>query len=148
MKFNPPPNWPPLPPEFVPPPGWQPDPAWGETPYGWQLWIDDGTAAPTAAGTTGPLPRAIAITLVLSVIGLVIGYQPVTLLSGSGILYVGLAVSAGGVVLSFAMKLRTWVRIAAVIAVVLVVANIITVEHSLSQKRQQIQNELTNLGGS
>ena len=42
MRFNPPPNWPPLPQGFVPPPGWQPDPQWGEPPDGWQLWLDDG----------------------------------------------------------------------------------------------------------
>ena len=41
MRLNPPPNWPPLPKDFVPPPGWKPDPRWGEPPDGWQLWVDD-----------------------------------------------------------------------------------------------------------
>lgn len=96
---------------------------------------------------TGPsLAWAIALALVLCVIGLIVGYQPVTLLSGSGILYVGLALAAGGAVLAFAMKLATWVKVVAIIAVVLVGVNIAVVEHSLSQKRQQIQNELSNLG--
>ena len=141
--FNPPPNWPPLPQDFNPPLGWQPDPRWGEPPDGWQLWIDDPPAAGTIAATTWP----IAIALVLGVVGLIVGYQPVTLLSGSGILYVGLALTAGGAVLALVMKLPKWVRMLTIIAVVLVVANVAVVEHSLTQKRQQIQNELSNLSG-
>jgi hypothetical protein len=99
-----------------------------------------------SAEAVSPQTWGAAIALVLAVIGLVIGYQPVSLLSGAGILYVGLAIAAGGAVLAFAMKLRTWVRVVAVIAAALVVANIVVVEHSMSQKRQQIQNELSNLG--
>ena len=89
---------------------------------------------------------ALAITLILAVGGVIVGFQPVTLLSGSGILYVGLAITAGGAALALAMKLRTWVRVVAVIAAALVILNIVVVEHSLSQKWQQIQNELSNLG--
>lgn len=37
-RFNPPPNWPPAPPDWTPPPTWQPDPAWGPPPPGWRLW--------------------------------------------------------------------------------------------------------------
>ena len=39
MRFNPPPNWPPIPPGWTPPPGWQPDPSWPPPPPGWQLWV-------------------------------------------------------------------------------------------------------------
>ncbi|MBS9533314.1 hypothetical protein KIH27_06885 [Mycobacterium sp. M1] len=42
MRFNPPPNWPPVPPGWVPDAGWSPDPAWPPPPDGWQLWVDDG----------------------------------------------------------------------------------------------------------
>jgi hypothetical protein len=41
MRFNPPPNWPPAPPNWTPPPGWQPDPAWPPLPPGWPLWVPD-----------------------------------------------------------------------------------------------------------
>jgi len=41
LRFNPPPNWPAPPPDFVPPPRWQPDPAWPPPPAGWQLWVPD-----------------------------------------------------------------------------------------------------------
>lgn len=37
--FNPPPNWPPAPPDWTPPDGWEPDPAWGPPPESWSLWV-------------------------------------------------------------------------------------------------------------
>lgn len=39
MRFNPPPNWPPVPQGWTPPAGWRPPTEWGEPPYGWQLWV-------------------------------------------------------------------------------------------------------------
>jgi hypothetical protein len=42
MRFNPPPGWPPPPPEgFVPGPDWRPDPSWPPAPPGWQFWLPD-----------------------------------------------------------------------------------------------------------
>src|SRR6516164_9761855 len=52
LRFNPPPNWPPPPPDFVPPPRWQPDPAWPPAPPGWQLWVPDDAAS----GEPGDVP--------------------------------------------------------------------------------------------
>lgn len=40
LKFNPPPNWPKPPDDWVPPKGWSPDPSWPPVPEGWLLWID------------------------------------------------------------------------------------------------------------
>ena len=37
--FNPPPGWPPAPPQFAPGPDWRPDPAWPAPPEGWVFWI-------------------------------------------------------------------------------------------------------------
>lgn len=145
----------------TPPPGWYADPelASGERYWRGDHWgperreraadhLSQPPAPPTAQSASGQssAPWAVAISLSLAVIGLIVGYQPVTLLSGSGILYVGLALAAGGVVLAFAMHLRTWLKVITAIAVLLVVANIVTVEHSLNQKRHEIQNELSNLG--
>lgn len=52
MRFNPPPNWPAIPPGWVPPPGWAPDPSWPPPPEGWQLWIEDGGIAGVPSGGT------------------------------------------------------------------------------------------------
>jgi hypothetical protein len=48
MRFNPPPNWPALPPRWTPPPGWQPDPGWPPAPPGWSLWLAEDTPAGAA----------------------------------------------------------------------------------------------------
>lgn len=80
MRFNPPPNWPPMPPGFVPAPGWLPDPAWGEPPHGWPLWVEDShqlAPAPTQVivqqpkkgkGAIGCL-SVIVVVLVVGAIG-------------------------------------------------------------------------------
>jgi hypothetical protein len=51
LRFNPPPNWPPLPPGWTPPTGWTPHPSWPPPPDGWQLWIVD-------SGVAGIIPGA------------------------------------------------------------------------------------------
>lgn len=64
-RFNPPPNWPPLPSaDWTPPPGWAPHPSWGPAPQGWSLWVEDPayagvpTFVPPAA--PGPSPALVA----------------------------------------------------------------------------------------
>jgi hypothetical protein len=51
LRFNPPPEWPPVPEGFTPQPGWQPDPSWPPSPPGWKLWIteDQPPADPSQA---------------------------------------------------------------------------------------------------
>ncbi|TDO10470.1 hypothetical protein EV580_4759 [Mycobacterium sp. BK086] len=38
-RFNPPPNWPPMPPGWTPDAEWKPDPSWPPAPPGWQFWV-------------------------------------------------------------------------------------------------------------
>jgi len=40
-RFNPPPGWPPAPPNWLPGPDWPPDPAWPTPPPGWPLVIEE-----------------------------------------------------------------------------------------------------------
>lgn len=68
MRFNPPPNWPPVPPGWTPPPGWFPDPSWPPPPPGWQLWITDD-----APGKKKGLIIGGVIGAVLLVIAIVVG---------------------------------------------------------------------------
>lgn len=49
-RFNPPPEWPTMPPGWVPPPGWTPDPAWPPAPQGWNFWVEDGQPPPRGSG--------------------------------------------------------------------------------------------------
>jgi hypothetical protein len=45
-RYNPPPNWPKPPEDWVPQPGWSPDPSWPPPPPGWKLWVDDDAPSP------------------------------------------------------------------------------------------------------
>ena len=56
MRFNPPPNWPPVPPGWVPDRNWVPDPTWPPPPPGWQLWLDDGSVAEFPPDYPPPYP--------------------------------------------------------------------------------------------
>jgi hypothetical protein len=55
MRYNPPPNWPKPPEDWVPQPGWSPDPSWGPPPPGWRLWVDED--GPDPQGTKSALSR-------------------------------------------------------------------------------------------
>ena len=77
LRFNPPPGWPPVPPDFLPGVDWQPDPSWPPAPEGWQLLVEDPTTAPLETPpelqdafrvTSGYDPFAIA-SLACSILG-------------------------------------------------------------------------------
>jgi hypothetical protein len=55
-SFNPPPGWPPLPPEWDPPLGWRPEPHWPPVPAGWRLWVP-ASRAPRCSATSAWLQR-------------------------------------------------------------------------------------------
>ncbi len=54
MRFNPPPNWPPVPPGWAPDSNWTPDPAWPPPPPDWPLWVDDAAGAVPPPGYQPP----------------------------------------------------------------------------------------------
>jgi hypothetical protein len=55
MRYNPPPNWPKPPEDWVPHPDWSPDPSWPPPPRGWRLWIEEDS--PSAQRTKSALGR-------------------------------------------------------------------------------------------
>lgn len=63
MRFNPPPNWPSVPPGWTPPPGWQPDPAWPPPPPGWELWVSE----PSSGRKVGLIVGALVAVLVIGI---------------------------------------------------------------------------------
>lgn len=58
VVFNPPPEWPKPPEDWIPPNGWKPDPAWPDPPPGWQLWIPGETPAGDRVFDSGSDPFA------------------------------------------------------------------------------------------
>jgi hypothetical protein len=85
----------------------------------------------------------VAITLALAGIGLFMSFQPVSLITGEGTLYTGLALIVGARILAWVMKLPRWVRLTTWAAPTVCVINLVTVEHQLSQRRHELQQILT-----
>lgn len=61
MRFNPPPNWPPVPPGWTPPAGWHPDPSWPPPPTGWPLWVPDRNPGRRTAVILGAVVAVLLI---------------------------------------------------------------------------------------
>ncbi len=110
---------------------------------------------PTGSMATGSLPRqtapseadksnsgkqaAVAIGVcVIVVIGLVMSMQSVTLLTGSGQVWTGVAVVAAGTALAFFMRAATWVRVVAALLLAVSLANGLYIENQLSDKRHEL----------
>ena len=71
MRFNPPPNWPPVPPGWTPPTGWQPDPSWPPPPAGWPLWVPEGRSRRRTGLILGAA-GAVALIAIAAVIGIAV----------------------------------------------------------------------------
>lgn len=102
------------------------------------------TNPPTPQETPSPPdPRlrtiGILVASTLSVIGLVMQFQSVNLLTGAGVLWIGAALAAGGFVAAFVMKVPVWMKVVTALVLVACVVNVVYVEHQLNQKRQEIQ---------
>jgi hypothetical protein len=67
--------------------------------------------------------------------------QSVSLLTGSGPVWTGVAVVAGGTAVAFFLRAAGWVRVIAAVLLALSLANAFYIEKQLSDKR----NELTHM---
>ena len=122
-----------------PAPGWYPahriqvDGSIGTAPHGADL---------PGADTSNPSKKtAVAIGVcVLVVVGLVMSMQSVSLITGSGPVWTGVAVVAAGTAVAFFMRAAKWVRVVAVIVLALSVANGLYIENQLSEKRDEISH--------
>jgi multidrug transporter EmrE-like cation transporter len=78
---------------------------------------------------------------VLAVIGLFMSMQSVSLMTGSGPVWTGVAVVGGATALAFFMRAEKWGRVVAGILLVISLANAFYIENELSKKRDQITDE-------
>jgi len=100
--------------------------------------------APRPGNTASTRTVAILVAGAMSVIGLLMQFQTVSLLTGAGLLWIGAALAAGGVVAAFATKVRTLVKVVTVLILAFCVVNVAYVEHQLDQRRHEIQQILDN----
>lgn len=85
--------------------------------------------------------KAVAIGVcVLAAIGLVISQQPVSLMTGSGIVWIGVALVGGALALAYFLGARRWVKVTASIVLALTLFSACSTEHALELKRIQVRN--------
>ena len=95
--------------------------------------------APEADKSNNSKKTAVAIGVcVLVVIGLVMSMQSVSLITGSGPVWTGVAVVAAGTAVAFFLRASTWVRVVAALVLALSLANALYIENQLSHKRDEI----------
>lgn len=82
--------------------------------------------------------------VVLAGIGMALQFQSVSLLTGDGIYWIGAALAVIGAALSFVAH-RRWIKIVAVTLAVLCVLNVGYTEKQLDDRRNQIQQDFSNL---
>jgi hypothetical protein len=138
-----------------PAPGWYPDPSDPEKRIYWDGAAWSASVRPADVSRSAPVATeadksdnskktAVAIGVcVLVVIGLVMSMQSVSLITGSGPVWTGVAVVAAGTAVAFFLRAATWVRVVAALLLALSLANGLYIEKQLSDKR----SELTHMFG-
>lgn len=74
-------------------------------------------------------------------VGLVMSMQSASLMTGSTLVWTGVAVVAAGTAAAFILRGAMWVRIVAVIVLILALANAVYIETQLTERR----NEMTRM---
>ena len=114
----------------------------GTAPHGADQFYRRGSdaSAPTEArDSNNGKKTAVAIGVcVLVVIGLVMSMQSVSLITGSGPVWTGVAVVAAGTAVGFFLRAATWVRVVAALLLALSLANALYIENELSDKRDEL----------
>jgi multidrug transporter EmrE-like cation transporter len=138
--------------------GWYPDPSDPGRQIYWNgtAWsglpqppspANFAPAAPTAGDSSGSRQKAVSIGVtVLAVIGLFMSMQSVSLMTGSGPVWTGVAVVGGAVALAFFLRAANAARAVACIVLAISLANAFYIENELSKKRDEITHTFDHLG--
>ncbi|MCX5044665.1 DUF2510 domain-containing protein [Aldersonia sp. NBC_00410] len=126
-------------------PGWYPDPS---DPARNIYWDGNAWSRPVSRPASAPVEAdksniskqtAVAVgVFVLVGIGLVMSVQSVSLLTGSGPVWTGVAVVAGGTAVAFFLRAAVAVRVVAAVLLVVAVLNGAYIEKQLSDKRSEL----------
>lgn len=135
----------PAPPHAAPPQpaaGWYPEPNGGTAQRYWDgtRWTVTAAPSPPTASTTGKKAAVAAGVCVLVVIGIIMTLQPVSLISGSGIIWTGVAMTTGGTAVAFFLGGPIWVRVIACLALGFTLLGAFYTEHEMSVRRDELSN--------
>ena len=137
------------PPQYT---GWYPYPLdstkriyWDGTAWSGPVLLDASNAPAPSPAVTANSDKAkktgVAIgVLVLAGVGTVMSQQSVSLLTGSGQLWTGVAIAGVAAALSYFLGAAFWVRVIASICLVSSLFGAIYIETQLSEKRQELSN--------
>src|SRR5438552_3565805 len=91
-------------------------------------------------------PALVALAaLAMAAVGLLVELKPVSLLTGSDTLYIGLAIAAGAAVLAWGVHARAWLRLFTVGVTALCVFNFVQTSHVLDRQRDQLRHRIDNV---
>lgn len=85
-----------------------------------------------------PKPGIAAGVCILATIGLVMALQPVSMLTGTGTAWIGVAMVGAGAAAAFFLRAPLWVRIVTCAVLGLALFNVLAVEHEMSERRDEI----------
>lgn len=125
-------------------PGWYPD---SLNPGKQASWDGTGWGEPVGGRTDAGISRNTAVAIgvcVLLVIGFAMSMQTVSLFTGSGPVWTGVAVVGAGTALAFFLRAATWVRVLAAVMLALALANALYIEDQMSKKRDEITQIFNN----
>ncbi|WP_301161074.1 DUF2510 domain-containing protein [Mycolicibacterium fortuitum] len=123
-------------------PGWYPDPLDSSSQRYWDgtVWGDRrAPQSPAADDRPSGRQNTVAVGVcALSIIGFVISMQSVSLMTGTGQIWLGVGLTAVGVACAFFLGADTLVRVLSVVVLIVAAANALYVENQLSNKRTEI----------
>jgi hypothetical protein len=133
--------------------GWYPDPQRADTLRYWNGddWEDHFAPSATASSSQPsetPSQMAAAAIGACSVIGLILSLQSASLITGTGKLWTGVALSIGAAIAAGILRktVPTAVVVATVLIAIIALSNASSVEEELQDRQIQIQSDLGDLG--
>jgi len=131
-----------------PVPGWYPDPSdpskniyWDGTR--WLVAAPSASGAPPTLGTQSDKSRQLAVgigSVVLVLVGLFMSGQSASLISGTGSIWTGVALTGIGTAIAFFMGARKTVRVMACVVLAVAFFNAVHMEMQMSERRAELSN--------
>lgn len=128
-------------------PGWYPDPSDPSRNNYWDgnAWQGSPAAAEADKSSISKQTGVAIGVCVLAAVGLVMSMQSVSLMTGSGPVWTGVAIAAIGLALAFFLGASKWARVIVIAFVAASVLNAITIEIQLSKNRAEFNQKMSDI---